>query len=695
MNLALLAPGAAALALAVALGLLALAAARHPARGLERFALALGAGAALLPLLWWASGVVGLSWRPWPLRFALAAGGAVLAARALRRRAFKRQSATPSNPSAPSAPSDPPGAPDTRDPWRLAAFALLLLAIVLRLVQAGDLVAPAWVDGYHHSVITELFLRAGGVPADFTPFLEGVPFYYHFGFHALAAGAAMIASASAPTAVLATGQLLSAVTAATTWLLALRMTRSEAAAALAAAVPAAWHFFPAYYVSWARYTQLAGLVVLPVAWLLLAEAMDGGAGTSQPNDRRLAPHGAASPDRRRRAILLAGAVAAGLALLHYRVLAFYVLGALVLGLDALLRRESAGLARLVAVGAVAVTLAGGWLLGPFRRGVSRLAADTAALAADRTLSAVRPGVEAEGGLSASSSAPAWWSWGGAVDSLPSWLFTIEHNGALLVLAALGLVLALLAGRRGADALLAWLLLALLLVHPTWFGLPSSWLLPRFALAISAWLPTALALALGASVVIGGLARHGQERLPSRRSASLGRRMASIAAVLLVAGGIAAGWRLRNVANPDTVILTAPDMAAMDWVRRNTPSEATFLVMTGHWHLGSYRGLDGGYWLPLLTGRGTSMPLSFYAYGPPARAAAVRAVAEETALGDALEDGALLRLMETVGATWVYVGPASAGEAGAQSVERLTRHPRLVERFASEGVTIFELGSDGP
>jgi acyl carrier protein len=53
--------------------------------------------------------------------------------------------------------------------------------------------------------------------------------------------------------------------------------------------------------------------------------------------------------------------------------------------------------------------------------------------------------------------------------------------------------------------------------------------------------------------------------------------------------------------------TPADLAAADWVRRSTPQGAHFLVGTTDWQLGTYRGIDGGYWLPLLAGRSSSDP----------------------------------------------------------------------------------------
>ncbi len=626
---------------------------RAGGRGIDRAALAVGLGIAVVPLALVYTTALGGHWTATGVRTTWALLAVLVLADAIRT---SRQTAWPEPPGAddPSAHRDDPTAAGNRnapsrqfppDPWSVAISALVLLAIGLRIVQAAPLVVPAWVDGYHHSLITALVMAHGSVPPDFSPYVEGVPFYYHVGFHAITAVVAWLARLDAPAAVLAGGQTLSALAALSVAAFTRRTTGSSAAAAVAAAVPVGWHFFPAYYVSWARYTQLCGLVLLPVAWLTLHAAVTE---TTRPLVMRR--------------IALAAISAGGLAIVHYRVLVFFALGAVLLGLDGLRRRKSRSLLRLGVVAGCAALLAAPWLLGPFRAGVNNLAASTARVES--------PTVDR-----------SWFTWAGEVDALPRWLFDIAGNEWLLLAAGFGLIVGLMRGRRAADALAAWLLGAVVLVNPAAIGLPSSWLVPRFALAISLWLPVSIAIGL----LVDGLAPLYRVIVGSR-----GRAPAAwLAATLLVATTAGAGWTQRRIANEETVIATQADGEAMRWVRSETPPDARFLITTGPWHLGTWRGMDGGYWLPLWADRWTSMPLSFYAYGPPEQTAAIHAVAKQAAQGDALSDEELDQLLDTVGADWLYIGPASLDEPEAWTAQRLRRHPGLVERYAQDGVQIFE------
>jgi hypothetical protein len=145
---------------------------------------------------------------------------------------------------------------------------------------------------------------------------------------------------------------------------------------------------------------------------------------------------------------------------------------------------------------------------------------------------------------------------------------------------------------------------------------------------------------------------------------------------------------RDVLNPATVIVKAPDIAATAWIERYTPTSARFLVSTAPWHLGTYRGLDGGYWLPVLAHRQASIPAALYPYGDPGDVREITASAERASMGDAMSDVELDALMTRIGADYVYVGPASAGIAGALSAERLGRDPQLDEIYSQGGAHVF-------
>ncbi|MEM8535507.1 MAG: hypothetical protein AAGF95_32050, partial [Chloroflexota bacterium] len=81
------------------------------------------------------------------------------------------------------------------------------------------------------------------------------------------------------------------------------------------------------------------------------------------------------------------------------------------------------------------------------------------------------------------------------------------------------------------------------------------------------------------------------------------------------------WGMRDlqgpssgVVNHNTIIATSADVATIDWIAENTPSNARFLINATTWLPGADRGIDGGWWIMPMTGRWTSAPPLLYSYG---------------------------------------------------------------------------------
>jgi hypothetical protein len=547
--------------------------------------------------------------------------------------------------------------------WHSVALLVIVGAAVgLRLAQAAPLVAPAWVDGLHHTQITLRLMEARGIPETLRPYMPVDRFYYHFGFHALAAAVAGVARIGAPSAVLVTGQMLSGLACLTVYALARAVRVRPDAALAAAAVPATLYFFPMYFLAWSRFTQLAGLVVLPVAWVLVARAL-------------------ARP--RVSAVACAAIASAGLVLVHYRVGVFFACGVAVMAVCALFARGRPRaqptvrtLAVLGSTAGLGLVLAWPWLGRNVTGGVRDLSAAASELAQEST--AAPPAGGAAGSLRWYEVRP------GALD-VPSWLYTERFNSALVVIGALGLVAAAVRRQPAAWWLLATCLVALIMTRPELLGLPPSWLVPGFSAAISLFVP----VGIGVALALEGAARLVSSRRYGRPDIA---RSLRAAIVLVAVGGAlelgANGPRPVDVLTADTVIVEAADLVAAEWIRAATPPEARFLVAATHWHLGTFRGVDGGYWLPVTTGRGASMPGGLYSFGDPDDVRRLTDVGERSERGDAMTDAELEQLMTDTGSTYVYVGPAGAETGGKLSARRLASVPFLEEVYSGDGVRVF-------
>jgi hypothetical protein len=150
------------------------------------------------------------------------------------------------------------------------AFLATAGALVQRYVHAKDLALPMWVDSVHHTLIANLIAERGRVPFDYGPLVPDQPFAYHFGFHTQVAFLHWLTGVDVAGAVLFVGQLLGGLAVLPTYLLVSRIADDRRAGLLAGLCVGLVSTMPAYYVSWGRYPQLAGLLVLPVAAVMVS-----------------------------------------------------------------------------------------------------------------------------------------------------------------------------------------------------------------------------------------------------------------------------------------------------------------------------------------------------------------------------------------------------------------------------------------
>jgi hypothetical protein len=378
---------------------------------------------------------------------------------------------------------------------------------------------------------------------------------------------------------------------------------------------------PAYYVSWGRYTQLTGLVLLPTAIVFTMRSVSRSA-TFNPR-----------PPTSNLQLPIAAVSVAGLALTHYRVLIFY--GCLLLAyLVYETVRETVevsrthrselfvfmrywGRAAMVCLAAILLTLP--WLMNL-----------ACALLPLQTLSSRMQG------------APSY-------NVVPRDLVMVGHNRELIALSVCGLVWGLFKRERAAIVTALWVLIAIVIANPTIFGFPSTWLVNNASLAISLFVPFA---------ILGGyFFASFYDLLQAKLSSDLRRLMLAVVIAFVTLWG---AWEMLPIVNPATVLATRDDMAAMDWIRRHAPSDAVFLINVRHWQGGTYVGNDGGYWIPLLTGRETILPPAIYIYGSAEYVRRINDLAEEVAAIESLDEERIHQLLDDNGVTYIYIGARGGG-----------------------------------
>jgi hypothetical protein len=539
--------------------------------------------------------------------------------------------------------------------WMAARYRWLVLAMVavlgaswlLRLAQIRNLVLPAWVDSPQHVLVTELVTLYGQVPRSYEPLLPVTTFSYHFGFHADTAVFAWLSGLPIPAAMLILGQVLNGACALTAYLLTVRLTRRKMAGVAAAGVVGLVSYLPAYYVSWGRYTQLTGMLLLPAALVTALEWLEG-------------------EERDYRWLFSAALMQAGLFLTHARVsilgacfLLVYLLFMCVAHLRRGDRRENRELwwrSGLLAL--LGVCLSGPWLVQLITAMIGALRAAGSRLSGDPSYNAV-----------------------------PFELLFIARNRELMAVGALGAIAGLLQRRRESALILLWCLAVVLVVNPGWLGLPSTELMNNATAVIALFLPL--------SVLNGQAVTFIWDHVPLALDRVAGRlrsgwHVAAAArvalALLLMVMALWSAWRMVSIINPDTILATAEDLTAMTWIRENTPPDALFLINTRHWQLGVYTGTDGGYWIPLLTGRHTLLPVLAYDYGRPEYVQHITALAQIVSETEDVDEAQFQAILEQERVAYVYIG----AKGGPLVPTMFVDHPRYRPVYNSGEVWIFEV-----
>jgi hypothetical protein len=557
----------------------------------------------------------------------------------------------------------------------LAIIAMTLLALALRLGDINGLAVPMFGDSLHHTMITSIIAATGRVPTGYQPYIPVDTFTYHFGFHTLAALLAMVTGRTPPDAVLIMGQALNAMSVPVAYLFARQLFASRTVGLAAALITGFVSVMPAYYVNWGRYTQLAGLLLLPVACTLLLRAV-----------RR---------DAKAYEVVLAAFCVGSLVVVHYRILIFYALFALAMGAWLVIaNRKSRTLLR-HALRRAALAVAGGILLAsPW---VWNLATNYLPGLA-RRLGTVSP------------------DYISIYNSNENFTRYVGLAVAILGMFGLGAALWRAFKDQGDDAHQTLLMPThyAALGIATWVALlfASLWAVPgaigSLTVAIALYIPLSALGGYGIAAM-AGLARA-RWTIPA-----WGVPLALVIAAPLLAFAL----RTWHVADPAQYsYVRDADLRAFDWIKVNTPPTAKFLISSQISYAGrAVTASDAGMWLPLLTGRGVSVPAlaawtehplepdffdrarTLAAYSQPQNDPEIAQIVARGLIPAPLGPGdpKMLDRMREMGITHVYSGTAGGASRPRLNVAAMRRdncHYRLI-RPPEEGVYVFQVNYQCP
>jgi hypothetical protein len=513
-------------------------------------------------------------------------------------------------------------------------LSIFLISALVRFAMVRDLAAPAWVDSVHHAVITQRILETGGFPENYAPYIPIEASQYHPGYHSLLAAFIWLSGLELPNAMLIFGQVLNSLIIFPTYLLTKTFTKNRNAGLSAALIAGLFTLMPAYYASWGRYTQLAGLLILPTGFLWL-KIMPSHKKDWMPT------------------ILLGSLTLTGLLIVHYRVVAF--LGCLLLAdwiaqihlpMHGFFRKISNPLKYLIILGITSLLLSLPWLIPTFRDFIipmsQRLGRGTTGLVKIN------------------------WRYLSPALGIPA-----------LVMAGLGLILGIVKRQKVALTVLLWVTFLFLIANPRIFGLPfPAGFVNQSSVEIMLFLPISILGGYLVGEVIAGLEKF----IPTHWV------IVSKGAILLLGAGavLLGAQRLLPTLNPVTFLFREADYAAMAWIRENIPEDEVVVINPTGWGYGLYMGNDGGYWIAPLTDRQTMPPSALYGMSNKTRQEVNGFVESLLPIGEDAE--ALENLLREYGFHYVYLG----GRGGVISPRSLDESDLFETIYHFENTWVFEI-----
>jgi 4-amino-4-deoxy-L-arabinose transferase-like glycosyltransferase len=438
--------------------------------------------------------------------------------------------------------------------YHLVLITLLLVSLAVRFLAVRDLTFPAWVDASRHGLITAVMAENGRTPTGYAPYLPVERFPYHFGFHTISASLALMTGWPLPQLLLILGQMLNGLMPLMLYTAVWLLTGRPHMGLIAAFLVGLPFFFPAYYATWGRFTQLTAMLIMPVLLAFTWRLLQGG-------------------KEWRQSWWVVALLVTGLFYLHFRVFLLYL---------------------------PFVPLA--WMANRGRQtGRLLLAALLAALLTGPRLIQLLQITQPENSFNSS------------LANYNDFPFSYVQTGwerLFLWLAAASFLVSLAAWRKRKRwvilplTLVGWTAVLIILLAGKRLGLPETTLINLNSMYITLFVPLAIFLA-----VVTGHTWHWL--LPPRPAWQ-------IPAYLLLGGVLAltAVFGIQQqitILNEQTILAQTADLAGLQWAEEHLPAEAKMAVNSWRWLGNTWAGADGGAWLVPLTGRESTTPPVDYIY----------------------------------------------------------------------------------
>jgi hypothetical protein len=265
--------------------------------------------------------------------------------------------------------------------------------------------------------------------------------------------------------------------------------------------------------------------------------------------------------------------------------------------------------------------------------------------------------------------------------LPAWLW---------LLLPVSIIWGLWRREKGVALISLWSFLILLAANPQWLRLPGEGALTNFAVFIAAYIPVSVL----AGYLLGQVTSYKWKDESARKSLAL---TLLVSLSVFVVGILGARQRLSDLQVVQDALVTRPDIRAAEWIQQNTPQDARFLVNSFFaYNDSSIVGSDGGWWLPLLARRQTTLPPLNYSSerGPrPDYVLWVNTLTTEIQ-NKGIEHPDVLALLRARGIAYVYSGQRQGrvnyGGPDILEPEQLLASPNFRLVYHQDRVWIFKI-----
>ncbi len=564
-----------------------------------------------------------------------------------------------------------------RAPIVLADMAFLVvlgLIIISRFWVIRSLEIPLYGDSYQHSMIAQLMVDNGGLFESWEPYANLVSFTYHFGFHSLVAVYHWLSGLTVEKAMLWTGQLLNIFAILGLYPLAYRITKNRWAGVLAILVGGLLSPMPMLYVNWGRYTQLAGQVILPVSiwtgWSLLDRPIPELQNISWV--RRLINWRYLGFDLA--SLAVAWLALSGVALTHYRILILVILFFPAYAILTFTRKNIIGiLGRIFWILIGGVLLSAPWFIhiigGRLIKGLVV------------QMTTMPPKI--------STSAELFQGIGNIQTYLPI---------VIWIVFILCISWSLWKQRKDVAIIAMWWFLIVFASNPSWIGLPGGGVISNFTTFIAFYIPASLVI--GSTLAKIPTTNQEQDEADHQTKKSKTSRLL-LSSVMLLVICILGFWgltkRVKDLDISRYELVTRSDLRAMKWIQENTNMDDRFLVNAFFAYNDSLVvGSDGGWWIPILAGRKTTLPPLTYGIEAGAESTDFQ---ETNDLNREIQNKGIthpdvISMLKKQGIKYIYIGQRQGvvNNSGPKVLdpEALVKDPNFEVKYNQDRVWIFEL-----